>query len=243
VLITVLDSPEGFGMNLRNTLALSAALAVLAGPAFAQDGDSDVSLEFNIGAATDYVFRGQSQTNNDPQVFAGADVSMGMFYAGTWVSNVDFQDSTDAEIDLYAGITPTLGAISLDLGALYYIYVDAPSGADYNYLELQAKGSVPLGPATFGVGLYYVPNGYQGIDTQFYYEVNGEYSVNDKLSLSAAVGHQTFDGPGDYVTWNVGAGYQLTDNLGFDLRYHDTDKHEFGKTYDSRVVLSAKVTF
>jgi uncharacterized protein (TIGR02001 family) len=230
-------------MKLRNTLALVAAAALLAGPAFAQDGDSGVSFTFNMGAATDYVFRGQSQTNNDPQVYAGADVSKGMFYAGTWVSNIDYQDGTDAEVDLYAGFTPMLGPVSLDLGALYYIYVDAPKGADYNYLEIQAKGSIPLGPATFGIGLYYVPNGYQGIDTQFYYELNGGVSLNDKVSLSAAVGHQTFDGPGDYVTWNLGAAYQLTDNLGFDLRYHNTSKHSFGKTYDSRVVLSAKVTF
>ena len=136
-----------------------------------------------------------------------------------------------------------MGAVSLDLGVLYYGYVDAPSGADLDYVELQAKGSIPLGPATLGAGLYYVPDSYGHIDTSMYYEVNGSWSVGDKLSFSAAVGRQTFDGPGDYTTWNAGAGYALTDNLGIDLRYHDTDKHSFGKVYDSRVVLSLEVTF
>lgn len=230
-------------MTLRNTLALAAAATLLASPALAQDGDGHVSFAFNLGAATDYVFRGVSQTSEDPQVFGGADVSAGIFYAGVWVSNVDFGDSTDAEYDLYVGVTPQVGAVSLDFGVLYYGYVDAPSGADYDYFEFQAKGSVPLGPATFGAGVYYVPDSYSHIDSSLYYEINGEYSLNDKLSFSAALGRQTFDGAGDYTTWNIGAGYQLTDHLGFDLRYHDTDEHDLGKTYDSRVVLSAKVTF
>lgn len=229
-------------MRLRQTLALAAVLgAFAAGPALAQD--DGLSVEFNIGAATDYVFRGVSNTDENPQVFGGVDVSSGLFYAGVWVSNVDYDDGTDAEFDLYAGISPSLGAVSFDFGALYYGYVDAPSGADYNYLELQAKAEVPLGPATLGTGFYYVPDSYGHVDHSAYYEVNAAFSATDKVSLSGALGRQTFDGGGDYTTWNAGVGYALTDNVGFDLRYHDTDKHRFGKLYDSRVVLSLEVTF
>ena len=229
-------------MSLRKTLALAATVGLLsAGPALAQDDGP--SIEFNVGAATDYVFRGVSNTDENPQVFGGADVTSGLFYAGVWATNVDFNDSTDAEIDIYAGFAPTVGAVSLDLGALYYAYVDAPSGADYNYIELQAKGSMPVGPATLGAGVYYVPDGAAHVDHSLYYEVTGAYTVTDKLSFSAALGRQTFDGASDYTTWNVGGGYALTDHVGLDLRYHDTDKHSFGKTYDSRVVLSLEVTF
>jgi uncharacterized protein (TIGR02001 family) len=229
-------------MSLRTTAALSVLFAALAaGPALAQDDGLDVA--FNLGAATDYVFRGVSNTDENPQVFGGVDLTAGRFYAGVWASNVDYDDSTDAEVDVYVGFTPSWGPVSLDFGALYYSYVDAPSGSDSDYLELQAKGSVPVGPLTLGAGLYYVPDSYGHVDHSSYYEVNGEYAVGEKLVLSGALGRQTFDGPGDYTTWNLGAGYQLTDNLGLDLRYHDTDKHSFGKVYDSRVVLSAKVTF
>jgi uncharacterized protein (TIGR02001 family) len=229
-------------MSLRKTLALAATIGLLsAGPALAQDDGP--SLSFNVGAATDYVFRGVSNTDENPQVFGGADVTSGLFYAGVWATNVDYNDSTDAEIDIYAGFAPTVGAVSLDLGALYYAYVDAPSGADYNYIELQAKASMPVGPATLGAGVYYVPDGAAHVDHSLYYEATGTYSATDKLSFSAALGRQTFDGAGDYTTWNVGAGYALTDNVGLDLRYHDTDKHSFGKTYDSRVVLSLEVKF
>lgn len=142
------------------------------------------------------MFRGVSQTDEKPQVFGGADVSAGRFYAGVWASNVDFDDSTDAEFDLYAGFTPTLGVVSMDLSLLYYGYTDQPSGADLDYFELKAAGSVPLGPAAIGAQVYYSPNYYSGIDHALYYEINGAFSPTAKLSFSAAVGRQQASGPG-----------------------------------------------
>jgi len=38
-------------------------------------------------------------------------------------------------------------------------------------------------------------------------------------------------------------GFALTDHIGFDLRYWDTDEHHFGSIYDSRVVIGVKATF
>lgn len=226
-------------MTLRLPLLALAAL-VVAGPAIAQVAPS---FDVNIGVASDYVFRGVSQTDEDPQVFGGADLSTDLWYAGVWVSNVDFGDSADLEYDLYAGFTPTVGAVSLNLGVLYYGYTDAPSGADYDYVELQAAASVPAGPATLGAAVFYSPDSYGGVDHSLYYEVNGEVAMGEKLVVSAALGRQTFDGGGDYTTWNLGVGYALTEHLGVDLRYHDTAKHSFGDIYGSRVAVSLKAAF
>jgi len=219
-------------------LSLGAlALAASAAPAAAQE------FSFNVGAASDYVFRGVSQTDNNAQVFAGADVSMGSWYAGVWASNVDFNDGTDGEFDVYGGYTTTVGIASLDFGVLYYAYIDPPAGPSPNYFELQAKANVPVGPATVGGQLYFTPDYYGSGSDAWYYEVNGSYSPNDALTFSAALGREEISDGGSYTTWNAGVGYALTDHLGLDLRYHDTDRHRFGKTYDSRVVVSLKATF
>ena len=50
-------------------------------------------------------------------------------------------------------------------------------------------------------------------------------------------------GRDNYLYWNAGITLGFSDNFSLDLRYWDTDEHSFGKIYDSRVALAAKVTF
>jgi uncharacterized protein (TIGR02001 family) len=223
----------------RTALLAAAASLTLAGVARAEEPE----LSFNVGVASDYVFRGISQTDSKPQVFAGADVSADILYAGVWASNVDFGDSTSAEIDVYAGVTPTLGPVSLDFGALYYGYVNQPSGADYGYWEFKAAGTVPAGPATLGAALYYSPDYSGGIGDATYYEVNVSASPADKWTVSGALGEQTFDAGGDYTTWNLGVSYAFSDHVSLDVRYTDNDiDSTCGDICDSRVVATLKAT-
>ena len=225
-------------------LALAAAAATLAmGATTAAYADDAPAVTFNVGVASDYVFRGVSQTDENAQVFGGVDLTAGKFYAGTWASNVDFNDSTDAEIDLYAGFKPTLGLATLDLGVIYYGYVNAPSGADYANTEFKAAASVPAGKGSFGAAVFYSPDSFGAADAAAYYEVNGSYPVAAKWSVSGALGRQTYKGSGDYTTWNLGAAYAINDKLALDLRYVDTDQHDFGKLYDSRAVATLKASF
>ena len=42
------------------------------------------------------------------------------------------------------------GPVTLDLGVIYYGYVDQPSGSHEDYWEFKAAGSIPAGPATLG---------------------------------------------------------------------------------------------
>lgn len=216
-------------------LAICAATASLAlgGTAYAQD------VSFNVGVASDYVYRGVSQTDESPQLFAGVDFGSGIFYAGAWASNVDFYDSTDAEIDVYAGIKPTAGPVTFDLGAIYYGYLNEPSGADYAFWEFKAAASVPAGPATLGAAVFYSPEFFGGIGSAVYYEVNASVSPAEKWTIGGAVGTQTFDVGAEYSTWNVGVGYAFNDSLSADLRYHDNDLG-CGTICDSRVTLSLK---
>lgn len=227
-----------------SALMTTAAALALASAASAQEAEKPIDLSFNVGAATDYVFRGVSQTNENPQAYAGADATLwGLGYAGAWISNVDFGNQTDAEYDLYAGVRPTLSPVSIDLGVIYYGYINSPSGSDQDYVEWKAAASVPAGPATVGAAVYYSSDFFGGTGDAVYYEVNGAVPIAEKLTVSGALGHQEVDYDGDYNTWNIGIGYAVTDVLGFDLRYYDTDEHDFGKLYDGRVVLGLKAAF
>ena len=87
-------------MNVRflssvAAVAVSLGLIGVAAPASAQ-ADTAVDVAFNVGVFSDYVYRGYSQTNEDPAIQGGMDLTAGNFYAGVWASNVDFGDDTDA---------------------------------------------------------------------------------------------------------------------------------------------------
>lgn len=206
----------------RCVLSAATAAAALAGTNTAAGQESTVSV--NVGGYSEYVFRGFSQTDEDPAIQAGVDVGAGMFYAGAWASNVDFLDSTDFEFDLYAGMKPTAGPVTFDLGLVYYGYADQPTGADYDYWEGKAAASVPAGPATLGVAVFYSPDFFGVADEAWYYEANAAVAIPEtRLAVSGALGRQEQDGGLDYTTWNVGVGFALTDRISLDARYFDTN--------------------
>ena len=227
---------------MKIALAAAAATVALAGSASAQE----LKASYNLGITSDYVFRGVSQTQEDPALQDGVDLSYGVAYAGVWASNVDFGASDPTtEIDFYAGVKPTVGDTSLDFGVLYYGYTKDKglTPGSYSYVELKAAASRTFGPATLGAAVYFSPEypGKGGDAT--YVEANAAMPVAEKLTLSGAVGHQTIKNYADYSTWNLGVAYALTDKLSADLRYHDTSEHGLGKIYDSRVVVSLKAAF
>ena len=227
---------------LKLCLLAAAGSLALAGAAQAQD-EPAFKPAFNIGVQSDYVFRGFSQTDEDPSVFGGVDLTLGSIgYVGVWASNVDFGNGTDAEVDVYAGIKPALGPVTLDLGVIYYGYIDSPSGSGQAYWEGKVAASFAAGPATLGVAAYYSPDFFGSVDDALYYEANAAIPIpNSKFSVSGAIGRQELEGPGDYTVWNAGVGFALTDHVGIDVRYWDTDFKS--SISDSRVVAGVKLTF
>lgn len=217
-----------------------AALVVIgvAGQARAQD------VSWNAAVTSDYVFRGVSQTQENPAVSTGVDLTKGAFYAGAWASNVDFGDDADAEVDLYGGWRPEVAGWALDLGGVAYLYTGQPDGADYDYVELKAAASLAVGPVTLGGAAYWSPDFFGASeDEATYVEANAAVAPADRWTVSGAVGRQWVSSDLDYTTWNAGVAYALTDHLTVDVRYHDTDQHDFGEAYGARAVASLKAAF
>lgn len=152
-------------------------------------------LSANIGLATEYVFRGISQTSEGPAVQGGFDATCGMFYAGVWASNLDWgaNDGTNVaniEMDWYAGLKFNTGRVAWDVGVIYYSY---PRGADiavasladpntivnadFNYVELKVGASAELWKdGTLGVTGFFSPD-YQ-YETGNVWTVEGAFTQN-----------------------------------------------------------------
>jgi uncharacterized protein (TIGR02001 family) len=238
--------------RLRRALAgaalAGASLLALPDPARAQAADepSGPAIAWNVAVTSDYVFRGVSQTEEDAAISGGVDLEIGAFYTGAWASNVAFpgDPDTEAEIDLYAGYRTSLAGWDWDFGAGGYFYAGQPDGADYDYMELKAAASRAYGPVTLGATLAWSPDFFGAAeDEATYLEANAAFEPADKWTISGAVGRQVVSSEFDYTTWNLGVARQLTDTLALDLRYHDTDAHDFGDIYGARAVASLKAAF
>jgi len=222
----------------KTLLVAAAALTALfaGGAAMAQDDAG--GLSYNLAVTNNYVWRGISQTNDKAALQGGIDYKKGTFYAGAWASNVDFDygdNGASTELDLYMGLTPTVGNWSFDFGAIAYTY---PSSGGDAIGELKAAVSHPMGAGTIGTALY-LPT--ETMDDP-YYEVNASYPLSSNVTLSGAIGNFELNSgtcalnPArsctGYTTANVGITYAFNDTLSLDLRASDASKGYDGKTHD-----------
>ncbi|MGI2260406.1 TorF family putative porin [Shewanella sp. GXUN23E] len=150
----------------------------------------------NLGVSSNYLWRGISQTGNGSAVQGGLDYSHDSgFYAGTWVSNVDFGDDTSYELDLFAGFSGELSeGLAYDLGYVFYGYPDADASVDFGelyasvswqWLTLGYAHIIHAGNAVAGDGLDDKDLGYLNADINI--------PLTDKLTLTAHYGYSHGD--------------------------------------------------
>jgi len=117
---------------MKKSLIALALTGVIATPALAQTAApaSPHSFTGNFTLASDYVFRGISQTQHNPAVQGGIDYAHSSgIYLGIWGSNVSWvketglKNNNSMEVDFYGGYKWPLAAdTTLDLGAVHYNY-------------------------------------------------------------------------------------------------------------------------
>lgn len=223
-----------------------AASAFGAGAAYAGEG----AFTGRVALASDYTFRGISQTQEGPAVQGGFDYTNGPFFAGVWASNIDFGlDQGSLEADIYAGLRHAYAnGISVEVGAIAYLYPDAePEPAELDYIEGFVKAGFQVTDAlALGGALFVSPEFTAETGTGLYAEANAAFAVHSNFKLTGAVGQQSTEevliGDDDqYTTWNIG-GTASVSGFDLDLRWVDTDVDDIDVA-DGRVVVSLKRTF
>lgn len=251
-----------FGMAVSTGHALADGMYGSAKDATVMPAPHDWAISYNFAVTSDYVFRGFSQSAEDPAVQAGVDVTYKLFYIGAWGSTIDFGGDENVEIDFYGGIKPVWGPLTFDLGVIYYYYPGASSGADLDFFELKAgvSGS-PWRDATLGGLVFWTPEGTANTGEIWTFEA-AFAQVLPKLrditpTFSATLGYQIGDdddpeylaavNDDSYLYWNAGVSLGFHERFAIDLRYWDTNVTGIcsGPTFqcDERFVATAKVTY
>lgn len=234
---------------MRTLIAL-AALPLLFIPtgAFAQDAEEEEpaaewEIDAEIGAFSDYRFRGISLSAKDPQVTAEISVAHESgLYAGVWASNVAINGGADdVELDLYAGYAADLGGATLDVGAVYYLY---PGNSDFNYVELTGSVAFAAGPGEITLGAAYAPSQDNiGNQDNVYFYISGDLPIGETpLSLHGTFGIEDGAFGDNKRDWLIGASYDLGSGVTATVDYVDTAR-AFSPLGDATVVGSLTFAF
>jgi uncharacterized protein (TIGR02001 family) len=197
-------------------LSVAAAAALLCAGAFAQAKapEPDFTLSFNVGATTDYRYRGISQSGKKPAVQAGVDyAAKSGFYAGAWASSITWIKDSGAgakgpiEVDLYGGYKGELSKdLAFDVGVLQYAYVgnsfDKVTGVNANTTEIY--GAITAGAFTAKLSnsttnLFGAPKS----KNSTYLDLSYTLDLGNGLSVVPRIGNQNIKGFGDYVDYSV----------------------------------------
>jgi uncharacterized protein (TIGR02001 family) len=198
-------------------LALTAAAGLgAAAPASAQIvlGETGLTLSPTATVASDYLFRGISQTRSRMAYQGAAElVHSSGFYVGTFISNVRFA-YTDArqEVDAYGGYRFSAFDFNFDIGGIGYLYpgyTRAPGTYPLDYFEAYLKATREIGPVTLSAALNGSPNYFGTSGTGIYIEGGADWKTGIwDVTLGGRVGYQWIDnnrrfGTPDYAWWSI----------------------------------------
>jgi uncharacterized protein (TIGR02001 family) len=236
---------------MRKLLLASASACALIAPAaaLAQAPSSPHTLTGNMTIASDYRFRGISQTfgegfNFGPAIQGGIDYAHASgFYLGNWNSNVSgeqYPNGSSIEMDFYGGWKKTWGDLGLDVGGIYYYYPGSkflatdsagnPTSKRIDNFEIYVGGSWKW----FSVKYFYAVTDYFGLTEDVVVTLDNPNETAGPLNRNGNTkGSQYFTASFAYeimpkLTLGASVGYTKVRHYS-DLDYFD---YKLGLTYD-----------
>jgi uncharacterized protein (TIGR02001 family) len=223
-------------MQIKKIALAISLLGLASSAAFAQTKapEPDYTLSYNIGATTDYRYRGISQSRLNPALQGGADFAhKNGLYAGAWGSTINWikdagastlanvnTGSAPLEIDLYGGYKGKVAGLDYDVGALQYFYPgnkysNISGAANANTLELYGAltfGSVTAKYSHSLSNLFGFKTATDNSKGSGYLDLSASFDLGNGWSVAPHIGHQTVRSFGDYSYTD----YSATVNKDFD---------------------------
>lgn len=226
-------------LKLAALAAVVPASMFLSGAAFAQAAttaaaEPDYTFSFNVGAVTDYRYRGISQTRLRPALQGGADFAHSSgFYLGTWASTIkwikDANGDSDVEVDFYGGYKFTGGPVGFDVGVLRYQYFGNDLNPSANTTEGYVAGT--WGPATLKYSHAFTNLfGFADSKNSYYLDLSATFDTGYwGLTVTPHIGYQKVknNSAASYTDWAVTLGKDFGNGFTGTLAYVDTDTNGY----------------
>jgi uncharacterized protein (TIGR02001 family) len=213
--------------KIISPLMFAMSLGV-AGSALAQTAPAAPAstLSFNVGATSDYRYRGISQSRLEPALQGGADYAdKSGAYIGVWGSGIkwikDNLGKSNTEVDIYGGYKFAVGDLAYDVGFLRYEYSGNKLEVNPAYVNANTNelyGAVTAGPATLKYSrstgnLFGTPNS----KGSSYLDLTATFDLGEGYSLAPHLGYQAVKGAGNgiysYTDYALTVGKDLGNGL------------------------------
>ena len=227
--------------SIKLVASLALALSAVPFAAFAQE-EAESPFSRELTAVSDYVWRGVSQSDENPTGQAGFTYTSPVgVYAGVWASGVDFGgNKPDFEVDGFVGYNVDFSeSVNFDIMLNRYAYPDA---GELNFNELITTTTFA---EAYSLTVAYTDD-FGGSETDAWYVAGGaSFGLPQDFSLDLGVGRSMFEDEygEDYTDWSVGVS-RSWGPVSAALAYIGTDgngRDAFGELADSRVVLTLSV--
>ncbi|MBZ0104689.1 MAG: TorF family putative porin [Sulfuricella denitrificans] len=239
---------------------VSAPSLMVSTSAMAEEAAAASPISANVMLASEYVYRGISQTREKLALQGGFDYahSSGL-YVGTWGSNINWlQDagaSSSLELDIYGGYKGKINDdFSYDVGYLRYEYPGSyPAGfVSPNTDELYVSGSYKMFTLKYSHSLSNL-FGFANSKNSNYIDASANFDLGNGFGLGLHAGHQKVSNNSDYsyTDYKIGLTKDFGGGLSVSGAYIDTNAKEGAYVYapsntklsDSRFVLSVSKAF
>jgi uncharacterized protein (TIGR02001 family) len=237
---------------VQKPLRISARCAAAVGLLGAGPGAAAGELHGYVTAGTDYVFRGVSQSNEDPTLQGGLDYAHdGGFFAGLFAAGIDYPDiplrpdAGSVELDAYVGFGRPAGRdFAWDVELIHYQFLDSEAQNDaYQELgfNLHYRDVARLGLTTSD-------DARTGGSSGWTAELELRRPIGRRLQISGTLGRYAFarNDWRDYLYWDAGVSSEFGP-VTLDLRYYDTSDEAQTlagrRLTEARLVASVSIGF
>lgn len=231
----------------KHTITMALAGLALSGTVLAQGAAPDSTLSYNIGAVSEYRYRGISQSARDPALQGGIDwAHKNGFYLGAWGSTIQWiKDSSSSpgpaakgplEVDVYGGYRGSINDdVSFDVGGLAYWYpsntLKNVTGANANTFEVYGALTYKIFAVKYSrslTNLFGTPDSHGS----GYLDLSAAIDLGNGFSVTPHVAWQRIANFGTYLDYSLTGAKDFGDGLSATLAIVGTNwKSHFGAPY------------
>lgn len=236
--------------KLQGITAIIAASALLG---ISSQAGAGINVGGQVTIATDYMFRGASQTMSGAALQGELGIESGNgWYGYVWATNVDFtnsgtqDDGASLELDIDVGYAHVVNdRLTVALGAAAYFFPDTEPGFDYDYVDWHGSLSVD---DRHGLSIGYSDDVFASGTTGVWYEACSGIDLSEQLHLGIELGHydleEGYDLSYNYAVLSLAGSVQA---IGWKLSYFTTSDEAaeiyYESTISDRLVLALTLEF